>query len=115
MSLSLFASQLLMDGNIDLTGGGNTEGIFGNFFSNATQSAIGIGGLILGFLGVVAVVASVIFTVTKLLKSQDRGERSWVKVIGLFVIGGALVAGGMTLLATASEGAQTQLVDLIEG
>ncbi|WP_049576790.1 hypothetical protein [Nocardiopsis sp. SBT366] len=82
-----------------------------SFFENATNYVRMAGGSLLALMGTVGVVWGGVLLVKKLMASQ-QDQTSWVKIIGLIFIGGALMVGGFSLISTIAAGGRTTIEDL---
>lgn len=81
------------------------------FLSNATEYISQAGGLLLALLGAAGIVWGGVLLIKKLMSGQ-QDQTSWAKIIMLVLIGGALFAGGWTLMSTIASGGQTTILDI---
>lgn len=81
-----------------------------SFFDNAKDYGQLAGGSFLSLMGLVAVIWGGTLLLKKLMSQQSN--ESWLKIIGLIIIGGAIMATGITLITTIAAGGQTTIEDL---
>ena len=81
-----------------------------NFFTNASKYTEEVGGGLLILLGTAGVVWGGVLLIKKLMAQQD--QTSWLKIIGLIIIGGALMASGFGLISQIAKGGETTIKDL---
>ena len=81
-----------------------------SFFQNANNYGQLAGGAFLSLMGVVAIIWGGTLLVKKLMSQQS--QESWLKIILLILIGGALMASGFGLISTIAQGGQTTIEDL---
>ncbi len=81
--------------------------------SNAGTLVKAIGGAVLGVLGVIAVLTAVLNTVSKL--TSEQSNKRWGRITSLFVLGGLMLAGGLTLFISIAQGAKTTVDGLGNG
>ena len=81
-----------------------------NFFTNASKYTEEVGGGLLILLGTAGVVWGGVLLIKKLMSNQD--QTSWLKIIGLIIIGGALMASGFTLISQIAKGGETTIKEL---
>ncbi|WP_460802219.1 hypothetical protein [Nocardiopsis aegyptia] len=62
-------------------------------------------------MGTVGVIWGGVLLIKKLMASQ-QDQTSWIKILGLILVGGALMAGGFGLISNIAEGGQTTIEDL---
>ena len=84
------------------------------FLENAKSYAVDIGGAFLMLLGTVAVIYGGYLLIKKLMAGQQNQD-SWVKIVLLIIIGGALMVSGFTLISEIGEGGETTIRDLGDG
>ena len=96
----LAESKPFNDGTIKEGGGGND---FNTFLDNAGGDITRWAGVIVGILGIIALLAGVYFLVTGLI-SQGKKHVSWVVVVLLFVVGGMMAVGGWSTVASIGAG-----------
>lgn len=84
-----------------------------SLLENGQKVGEGIGGGILTLMGLVGIVMSVIFFVSKLLSEQSR--RGWGTIIVLFIAGGLCLTGGIYLFMEMASGFQTSIEQLGTG
>lgn len=85
-----------------------------SFFSNSTDYATVAGGAFLGFIGICGIVWGGFLLARKLMSGQQNQD-SWLKIVGLIIVGGGLVFGGMGLLLNFANGANKTVTDFGEG
>lgn len=78
---------------------------------NATEYAQDIGGGFLMLLGVVAIIYGGYLLIKKLMAGQQNQD-SWIKIVILIIVGGALFASGFTLISEIAKGGQQTIEDL---
>lgn len=78
------------------------------FLSNAQDFAIMIGRYVIIIIGVVMIIAG-IYQIAKGLMSGGKGQVNWVMSILCLLVGGALVAGGISWVAKIAGGGKTEL------
>jgi polyferredoxin len=81
-----------------------------SLFTNGQGLMEKIGAALLGLLGIIAVLCAVVFAFNKLVSEQSR--RSWVMIIALFLLGGLLIGGSISLFTSIAEGAKTTIDQL---
>ena len=81
-----------------------------SFFENSKEYLGIAGGAALTLAGLIAVVWGGILIVKKLMSQQD--QTSWVKIIGLIIIGGALMGSGGKIIFDISSGGEKTIKDL---
>lgn len=72
------------------------------FLANAQNITTTVGGSLMTVLGVIAVLVAVFKGFSKMTSEQSRS--SWPKIIGLFVLGGMMIAGGISLFISMASG-----------
>lgn len=82
-----------------------------SFLQSATEYVRVAGGSLLALMGTAGVVWGGVLLVKKLMASQ-QDQTSWAKIIGLILIGGALMVGGFSLISTIAAGGKTTIEDL---
>lgn len=82
-----------------------------SFLENAKTYAVNIGGAFLMLLGTVAVIYGGYLLIKKLMAGQQNQD-SWVKIVLLIIIGGALMVSGFVLISEIAAGGQTTIEDL---
>ena len=81
-----------------------------SLLENSTEMGKAIGGGIITLIGLVAVVFGVVKGIMKLFSEKE--QMSWVKIIASILIGGAFMAGGITLAMSLAEGGKTTIEEL---
>lgn len=81
-------------------GGGDWD--LETFFTNATDYAKVAGGAFLSLVGVIGIIWGGTLLIKKLMSEQSR--ESWVKIVALIILGGALLFGGINLILDFAEG-----------
>lgn len=84
-----------------------------SLFENSASLAEQLGAGLLGLLGVVSVVLALVFAFNKLVSEQSR--RGWPTIIMLFLLGGLLIGGSISLFLGIAEGAKTTIDQLGTG
>lgn len=82
-----------------------------SFLKNAFKYGEGIGGGVLTLLGLIAVVVGGVKLLFKLMAGQQN-QTSWISIVLMIIIGGALMVGGITLMKTVASGGKTTILDL---
>lgn len=82
-----------------------------SFFENANSTAQTMGGAFLTLMGSIAVIYGGFLLIRKLMSGQQNQD-SWVKIVLLIIIGGALMVSGFTLIRQIAEGGQGTIKDL---
>lgn len=82
-----------------------------SFFENASSTAATMGNAFLILMGTIAVIYGGFLLVRKLMSGQQNQD-SWVKIVLLIIIGGALMFTGFRLLSEIAEGGQGTIRDL---
>lgn len=78
---------------------------------NAKGYVVDIGGAFLMLLGTVAVIYGGYLLIKKLMAGQQNQD-SWVKIVLLIIIGGALMVSGFALISEIASGGRTTIEDL---
>lgn len=81
------------------------------FLENANTYAGVVGGAFLTLLGTVAVIYGGYLLIKKLMAGQQNQD-SWVKIVLLIIIGGALMVSGFILISEIATGGETTIRDL---
>lgn len=82
-----------------------------SFLQNAATYAKTGGGALLILLGIVALVWGGVLVLKKLMAGQQNQD-SWMKIIGLIIIGGAIAVGGFAMVFTIGSGGKKTIDDL---
>lgn len=82
-----------------------------SFFQNANSTAQTMGNAFLILMGSIAVIYGGFLLIRKLMSGQQNQD-SWVKIVLLIIIGGAIMVTGFSLLSTIAEGGQGTIKDL---
>lgn len=85
-----------------------------SFLENAKDYAGIAGGAFLALLGTLGVIWGGTLLIKKLMAGQQNQD-SWLKIIALIILGGALMAGGFVLISTIASGGKTTIEDLGTG
>ena len=93
------------------TGGDDWDLI--TFFENGTDYGQAAGGAFLSLMGLIGLIWGATLLVKKLMSEQSR--ESWVKIVALLLIGGALLASGITLVLNFANGGATTIEDMGNG
>lgn len=98
--------------NVDVDGDGwDLE----TFFNNATTYTQTIGGAFLALLGIAGIVWGGTLLIRKLMGSQKAQQDSWLKIVFLVIVGGAMLFGGMTILLKFAKGSNKTIEQFGEG
>ncbi len=79
--------------------------------TNATAYAQLIGGGFLTLVGVVAIIYGGYLLVKKLMAGQQNQD-SWIKIVILIIVGGALSVSGFSLISEIAAGGKTTIEEL---
>jgi hypothetical protein len=82
-----------------------------SFFENAGEFVKTAGGGLLIAMGLIALVWGGVLLLKKLMAGQQNQD-SWIKIIMLMIIGGAIAVGGFGLIFTIGSGGKTTIEDL---
>jgi hypothetical protein len=82
-----------------------------SFFENAGEFVKTAGGGLLVAMGLVALVWGGVLLLKKLMAGQQNND-SWIKIIMLMIVGGAIAVGGFALIFTIGSGGKTTIEDL---
>lgn len=94
-----------------INGLGGAEWDLVSFFENARNYAKLVGGGLLALLGTVGVVWGGVLLIKKLMAGHQNQD-SWMKILALILVGGALMAGGFALISQIASGGKTTIEDL---
>ena len=94
-----------------INGLGGAEWDLVSFMNNAKSYASLVGGGLLALLGTVGVVWGGVMLIKKLMAGQQNQD-SWLKILALILVGGALMAGGFGLISQIAAGGKTTIEDL---
>ena len=83
-----------------------------SFFENATDYVGVIGGGLIGLIGLVLVIWTVVLVAKKFLGNSQQAGDSWFKLVAMFLIGGAMVGGGIVLINNIALGGQATVEEL---
>lgn len=86
-----------------------------SFFNNATDYTQEIGAGFLAFIGICGLTMGGFFLVRKLMGGQAAQQDSWVKIVALILVGGAMLFGGMALLLNFAEGGKDTIENFGNG
>ena len=81
-----------------------------SFFDGAKEYGTLVGGSFLALIGLAAVIWGGTLLLKKLMSQQS--QESWLKIIGLIIIGGAIMTGSIGLLTKIAGGGQTTIEEL---
>lgn len=82
-----------------------------SFLENAGEYVKIAGGALLILMGVAALVWGGVLLLKKLMSGMQNQD-SWLKIIGLMIIGGAIAVGGFSLIFTIGSGGKKTIEDL---
>jgi hypothetical protein len=82
-----------------------------SFLENANEYAGVAGGALLSLFGTIGVVWGGVLAIKKLMATH-HDQTSWIKIVALILIGGALMVSGFSLLANIAAGGRTTIEDL---
>ena len=77
-----------------------------SFLENSTDYLKVAGGLFIGLIGLAGVIWAAVKIIGKLMGTQSAQQTSWGLVIVLFIVGGAMMVGGGTLVFDVAAGGQ---------
>jgi hypothetical protein len=84
-----------------------------SFLTNATSYVKTGGGALLILMGIAALVWGGVQLVIKLMGgAQSQNQTSWIKIILMIIIGGAIAVGGFSLVFTIGSGGKKTIDDL---
>lgn len=96
---------------IQSTGGGDWDLI--KLFENMTEYGQVAGGAFLSFMGLLGVIWGGTLLIKKLMSEQSR--ESWVKIVALLLLGGALLFSGIGLILKFAEGGKDTIEEFGAG
>lgn len=104
--------------NVLVFGAAGGEGVSGSwditsFLTNATTTASGWGGLLLGLIGTVAALWGAIRIAYGMM--SERAQVSYPKMVGLMFVGGLFMVGGWSAIQGIAQGGQKTINDLGNG
>jgi hypothetical protein len=82
-----------------------------SFFENAGEFVKTAGAGLLVAMGLIALVWGGVLLLKKLMSGQQNND-SWIKIILLMIVGGAISVGGFALIFTIGSGGKTTIEDL---
>lgn len=82
-----------------------------SFLTNAGEYVRVAGGALLILMGLAALVWGGVLLLKKLMSGQQNQD-SWIKIIGLVIVGGAIAVGGFGLIFTIGSGGQQTIEDI---
>lgn len=82
-----------------------------SFFTNAKNYGTILGGGFVSLIGLVLVVVAV-FQAAKNFLGNGQGNKSWVLIVFMFILGGALLGGSIAFVLNIAAGGQTTIEDL---
>lgn len=94
-----------------LFGGVTADWDLASALTNATSYAKLVGGGFLTLMGVVGIIYGGFLLIKKLMAGQQNQD-SWVKIVLLIIVGGALSVSGFSLIADIAAGGKTTIEDL---
>ena len=97
--------------SIQSTGGGDWDLI--KLFENMTEYGQVAGGAFLSFMGLLGVIWGGTLLIKKLMSEQSR--ESWVKIVALLLLGGALLFSGIGLILKFAEGGKDTIEEFGAG
>lgn len=112
MSTTTFLAQQSRGEGIQSSGGGGDWDLV-TLFENMTEYGQVAGGAFLSLMGLIGVIWGATLLVKKLLSEQSR--ESWVKIVALLIIGGALLFSGITLVLKFAEGGRDTIEEFGTG
>jgi hypothetical protein len=83
-----------------------------SFLSNAKNYGNLIGGGVAGIAGLILVIVAIVFIAKKFLGNGQGQEKSWVIIVLMLIIGGALLTGGFVFIANIASGGQKTIEEL---
>lgn len=86
-----------------------------SFLNNAQAYLMVAGGALITLIGLVLVVWSVVYIAKKFLGGNNGQQDSWIKIVVMLLIGGALMTGGIVLITSIAAGGKATIDDLGSG
>lgn len=84
-----------------------------SFLTNAASYAKTAGGALLILMGVFSLIWGGVQLVIKLIGgAQSQNQTSWIKIILMIIIGGAIAVGGFAMVFTIGSGGKKTIDDL---
>jgi hypothetical protein len=84
-----------------------------SFFENAKSYMSVAGGSLISLLGLGVVIWAAVLIAKKFFGNAQSGQQdSWVKVVLMILVGGALMTGGIVLISEIAGGGQTTITEL---
>lgn len=83
--------------------------------NNAQAYLMVAGGALITLIGLVLVVWSVVYIGRKFLGGNNGQQDSWIKIVVMLLIGGALMTGGIVLITGIAAGGKATIDDLGSG
>jgi len=83
-----------------------------SFLGNAQNYGALIGGGVISLLGLITIIIAGVFTFQKFLGNGQREAKSWVLIVVMIIIGGAMLTGSITLLMSIASGGQKTIEEL---
>jgi hypothetical protein len=83
-----------------------------SFLKNAKVYANTVGGALITLLGLAVVIWAAVLIAKKFFGSNQGQGDSWAKIVVMIIVGGALLAGGITLITTIAKGGKATIEEL---
>lgn len=82
-----------------------------SFFNNSKKYLETVGGGLITLLGLALLIWGFVKMMGK-IKDGDRSQTGWGAIIGMIIIGGAMLFGGIALVMQIGQGGQKTITDL---
>lgn len=82
-----------------------------SFFKNSQEYVKAAGGGLISLLGLALLIWGFVKMMGK-LKDGDRSQSNWGAIVGMIIVGGAMLFGGITLVLQIGQGGQKTITDL---
>jgi hypothetical protein len=83
-----------------------------SFLENAKDYGTILGGGVVTIIGLIILIAAVVFILKKFLGNGQGPEKSWPVIIIMIVVAGAFLTGGIGLMLNISSGGQKTIEEL---
>ena len=83
-----------------------------SFLENTDSYLNIVGGSLIGLLGLAVVIWAAVLIAKKFFGNAQSQQESWVKIIVMLIIGGALLWGGLALFVSLAEGGNKTIEEL---
>lgn len=86
-----------------------------SFLGNAKNYLNVVGGALISLIGLIILIVAIVFLAKNLFGNGQGQSHSWIKVVVMIIIGGALLTGGIVLITNIASGGEQTIKDLGEG